>query len=109
MPQRAFGVMQAGFDGADGRRGDAGDVCEGKILEHVKEKSGALEEGEFFNEEEERGGVFLTDELRARIGLVVVRPVAGVRVVGRGGEDRVGAAGAAPVLDAFLVGDAKEP
>lgn len=109
MAQCALGVVQAGFNGAHGDRGDAGDVFEGKIFKNVEQERRALGEGEFFDEEEEGGGVFLSDELGARIGLIMVRPIAGDRVVRRGGEDRVGATGAAPVLHAFLVGDAEEP
>ena len=102
-------MVQAGFDGAERDGGDGGDFFEGKIFEHVEQKRGALEGRELFDEGEKSFGFLATDELSARIGAVGVGPVGGGIVFGRGCEESVVAAGAAPMLHAFLVGDTEEP
>lgn len=103
----AAGVKEAGFHGADGDVGDAGDVFEGEIFEDVEEEGGALVGGETLDEGEECIGIFLTQELgeRSEGGVVGERVVVGSRF----GKMLFGAAGAAPVLAAFLVSDAEKP
>lgn len=100
----AAGVEEAGFDGAERGGGDFGDGFERKVLDEVEQEDGALGRGEFVDESEEGGGLFGAEEAVAGIGR---------EVVGRGGEgvavERLLAAGAAPVLDDLLVGDAEEP
>ncbi len=113
----AFGVVKAGFDGAERSGGDAGDFFERKLLENVKQQDGALRERKFFDEGEDRGGLFVAENFAERIrgrgiGDVAERVVVGSGeggIVERVAETFGSATGAAPVLHAFLMSDAEEP
>lgn len=102
--QGAAGVEEAGFHRAEGGGGDLGDGFEREIFEEMENEDGALGRRQFVDEGEEGGGLFGAEETVARIGR---------EVVGRDGQGGVVegffAAGAAPLLDDFLVGDAEEP
>jgi hypothetical protein len=97
LAEGAFGVVEAGFHGAEGRAGDGGDIGEGKILDDVEDEDGAVRRGQF-GEQGEDGFVLLGAENEvARVGR---------GIVGREGEF---APVAAEVLRAELVGDAEKP
>ena len=106
MAEGLFGVVEAGFHGAEVGFGDGGDFGEGKIFEEVEEENGAVGFGQAVEKGEEFGLAFLTEEEFAGVGEVVGDGFEGV--FGRL-EELPGARGAAPVLDDALMGDAEEP
>ena len=116
-------MVEAGFHGAEGGVGDAGDFGEREIFEDVQEEDGALGKREGLDEGEESVGLFALEDLLKRVvGGGVGEVFEGAKIVGGSGigiagteggrrlfEAVGGEAGAAEVLDAALVGDAEEP
>ena len=104
--------MQAGFDRAKRHGGDGGDFIEGKVLQHVEEQGRTLRGVQLREEGEPFVGRLAPKEERARVGCARVGPV-GRSVwiaLGRNGSENISlTTDAAELLQAFLVGDAKEP
>ena len=71
MAEGLFGVVEAGFHGAEVGVGDGRDFGEGKIFDEVEEENGAVGFRQVVEKGEEFGLAFLSEEEFAGVGEII--------------------------------------
>jgi len=100
--------MEAGFHSAQWRSSDIGYLLERKVLEETEENDRTLRFRQAVEAGEKSGFLFVPDQQRERV-IAFHRFSLRTEFLFRFGENCLVPPLAPPVLDAFLVGDAKEP